>query len=95
MTTPRNAKGTTPAVDTMPSEEQILRELKQREKRKQYMSSDKAKANRQIYMKKKYEQTKSDRAAIASLKESDPGKYAELEARAKAAVAAEAAKKTS
>ena len=95
MTTQKGAKGTVTPVNTMPTEEQILRELKQREKRKQYMSSDKAKANRQTYMKKKYEQTKSDRAAIASLKESDPGKYAELEAKAKAMVAAEAAKKVS
>ena len=87
-------KGTT-KVETpnLPTEEQILRELKQREKRKQYMTSDKAVANRKTYMKKKYEQTKSDRAAVTALKDSDPEMYARIEARAKAEVAAEAAKK--
>lgn len=86
-------KTTSTPVPNLPTEEQILRELKQREKRKQYMTSDKSVASRKTYMKKKYEQTKADRAAIAALKDSDPGRYAELEAKAKAMVAAEAAKK--
>jgi len=87
------AKVITTPGEGVPSEEAILRELKQREKRKQYMQSDKAKENRKVYMKKKYEQTKQDRAAISNLKETDPTRYAQLEAQAKALVEAERSKK--
>lgn len=62
----------------IPTEEAILKELRQREKRKEYMTSDKAKANRQKYMKKRYVETKATRDAIKKLQETDPEKYAEL-----------------
>lgn len=65
-------------TEFVPTEEQILRELKQREKRKQYMQSDKAKANRKTYMQKRYDETKVTRAAIKELEQSDPEKYARL-----------------
>jgi len=80
-------RGAAPATEEfVPSEEQILRELKQREKRKQYMNTPKAQANRAKYMKDRYEKTKAIKGAIASLKESDPVKYDELMKQAQASV---------
>lgn len=71
-------------AEFVPSEEQILRELKQREKRKAYMTTPKAVENRKKYMKKRYEETKAIKAAIAEMKEKDPEGYARLVARAQA-----------
>jgi len=73
------------ATEFVPTEEQILRELKQRERRKVYMDSPKAKESRQKYMKKRYAETKAVKAAIADMKANDPDAYARLEARAKSA----------
>lgn len=70
------------AKEFVPTEEQILRELKQREKRKAYMTTPKAKDNRKKYMKKRYEETKVIKSAIADMKEKDPEGYARLVARA-------------
>lgn len=84
---PVKGKQTLPE-EFVPTEEQILRELKQKEKRKQYMQSDKAKENRQTYMKKRYEETKALRAAIDDMKTTDPEKYAALQRKAAAEVAA-------
>ena len=81
MTTKAAPKG---EQEFVPTEEQILRELKQREKRKTYMDTPKAKENRKRYMKKRYDETKAIKAAIADMKEKDPAAYARLEARAKA-----------
>ncbi len=72
----------------VPSEDAILRELRQREVRKNYQTSDKAKAQRKAYQQKRYAETKATRAKIDELKKADPAKYAELEAKAKAAAAA-------
>lgn len=72
------------ATEFVPTEEQILRELKQRERRKVYMDSPKAKENRQKYMKKRYAETKAVKAAIADMKEKDPEAYERLIAKAKA-----------
>jgi hypothetical protein len=72
----------------VPSEDAILRELRQREVRKNYQTSDKAKAQRKAYQQKRYAETKATRDQIERLKEADPEKYAELEAKAKAAAAA-------
>ncbi len=71
-------------TEFVPTEEQILRELKQREKRKTYMNTPKAKENRKKYMKKRYGETKAIKGAIADMKANDPEAYARLEARAKA-----------
>ena len=83
----KNAKGTQ-KQEFVPSEDAILRELRQREVRKQYQTSDKAKAQRKAYQQKRYAETKATRAAIENLKETDPDKYNELMAKAKAAAAA-------
>jgi hypothetical protein len=69
----------------VPTEEQILRELRQAEKRKAYMQSPKAKENRKKYAKKRYEELKAVRAAIKELKEKDPAKYNQLMAKVKSA----------
>jgi hypothetical protein len=79
-------KSTTPEV--APSEDAILRELKQREVRKQYQTSDKAKDNRKKYQQKRYAQQTATRKAIDDLKAADPAKYEELMAQAKAAAIA-------
>lgn len=71
------------AKEFVPTEEAILRELKQREKRKAYMTTPKAKENRKKYMKKRYTETKVIKAAIADMKEKDPAAYERLVARAK------------
>lgn len=76
----------TPAF--VPSEDAILRELKQREVRKQYQTSDKAQEKRKAYQKKKYAETKATRTAIDSLKANDPERYEELMSQAKAKAAA-------
>jgi len=73
-----------PAKEFVPTEEAILRELKQREKRKAYMTTPKALANRKKYMKKRYEETKAIKSAIADMKEKDPEGYERLVNRAKA-----------
>ena len=73
----------TKTEEFIPSEEAILRELKQREKRKAYMQSPKATANRQKYMKKRYEETKAIKSAITTMKETDPAAYERLVAKAK------------
>ena len=77
-------KAQPPAKEFLPTEEAILRELKQREKRKEYMTSPKAVENRKKYMKKRYAETKTIKAAIAEMKEKDPAGYAALLERAKA-----------
>ena len=71
-----------------PTEEQILAEMRQQEKRKQYQKSAKAVENRQKYMKKHYGDIKANRDAIKSLKVSDPEKYAALMAKVQADIAA-------
>lgn len=73
----------------VPTEEQILKELKQREKRKQYMNTDKAKASRKAYMQKKYQERKAANAAIANLKESNPAEYERLMAKVQDQIAKE------
>ena len=73
------------AQEFVPSEDAILRELKQREVRKQYQTSDKAKAQRKAYQQKRYAETKAIRDAIKTM---SPEKLAELQAKAKAAAAA-------
>ncbi len=50
----------------IPTEEQILSELKQREQRKSYMKSPKAVANRKVYQEKKKAQAKSMREYLKS-----------------------------
>ena len=45
----------------VPTEEQILAELKQKEQRKKYMQSDTAKANRKAYQQKRQESAKQMR----------------------------------
>ena len=83
-------KGTTGAQEAfVPSEEAILRELKQREVRKNYQTSDKAKEQRKAYQQKRYAETKAIRDQIKTL---SPEKLAELTAKAKAAAAAAAKK---
>lgn len=71
----------------VPDENAILRELRQREVRKNYQTSDKAKDQRKTYQKKRYAQQKATRGAIDELKKTDPKKYDELMAKAKAAAA--------
>jgi len=46
------------AQEFAPTEEQILKELKQREQRKAYMTTPKAVANRKAYQARKKEQAK-------------------------------------
>lgn len=72
----------------VPSEDAILRELRQREVRKAYQTSDKAKAQRKAYQQKRYAETKATRAAIDDLKKTDPARYEALIEKAKAAAAA-------
>ena len=62
----------------VPTEEQILKELKQKEQRKKYMTSDKSKANRKSYQLRRQVERKAITAHMNELKKSDPGKYAEL-----------------
>ena len=66
----------------VPTEEQILKELKQKEMRKKYMLSDKAKANRKSYQLQRQAERKVLTATIAKMKEEDPEKYAELMSKA-------------
>ena len=73
-------------VEFIPSEEQILAELKRQEKRKQYMNTPQALEARKKYMKKRYEATKATRNAMAALKASNPAEYARLMGLAKASV---------
>ena len=80
---PAPTKPTPKATEFVPTEDQILRELKQREKRKTYMNTPKAVENRKKYMKKRYEETKAIKSAITEMKEKDPEAYARLVARAK------------
>ncbi len=70
----------------VPTEEQILKELKQKEMRKKYMTSDKAKVNRKAYQQKRQAERKVLTATIAKMKEDEPAKYAELMAKAGIAV---------
>ena len=77
------AKPTPATKEFVPTEEQILRELKQREKRKEYMTTPKALENRKKYMKKRYVETKAIKSAIADMKEKDPEAYARLMQKAK------------
>ncbi len=62
----------------VPTEEQILKELKQKEMRKKYMTSDKAKANRKTYQQRRQAERKVLTATIAKMKEEEPAKYAQL-----------------
>lgn len=48
-------------TDFVPSEEQILKELKQKAARKKYMNTPAAKEARKKYMQKRYEQAKAMR----------------------------------
>ena len=59
----------------VPSEDAILREMKQREVRKQYQTSDKAKAQRKTYQQKRYNETKATRAQIELLKKQNPQRF--------------------
>ena len=52
---PNDKKGT---QEFAPSEDQILKELKQREQRKAYMNTPKALTNRKAYQERKKEQAK-------------------------------------
>ena len=70
----------------VPTEEQILKELKQKEMRKKYMTSDKAKVNRKAYQQKRQAERKVLTATIAKMKAEEPEKYAEMMARAGIAV---------
>jgi len=82
--TKRTTPTTVPEETTFtPTEEQILREMKQQEKRKQYQTSEKAIINRKKYMTKHYAEVKANRDAVKNLKETDPVKYAELMAKVK------------
>ena len=92
---PKSApKAQTPMPEQyIPDEADILRELKQKEKRKQYMQSPKAKVNRKAYQKKRYAKVKADRDAIEHLKATDPARYAELVKKAQEQAAAEAAQR--
>jgi len=60
-----------------PSEEQILKELKQREQRKAYMTSPKAVANRKKYQNKK----KADAAAYRAWEKEHPEQVAAIKAK--------------
>lgn len=60
------------------SDEELIRELRQSIKRKEYMSSPEAKEKRKAYMKERYAKIKAAREALKKLKETDPAKYEEL-----------------
>ena len=60
-----------------PTEEQILKELKQREQRKAYMTSPKATVNRKKYQEKK----KADAAAFRAWEKEHPDQVAAVKAR--------------
>lgn len=77
-----NGKKTQPKEEFVPSEEQILKELKQKEQRKTYMASDKATTKRKAYQLKKQVERKAINARIKELQETNPAKYAELMKRA-------------
>ena len=78
----QRGRGAAAEVEFVPTEEQILKELKQKEMRKKYMTSDKAKVNRKAYQLKRQAERKVLTAAIAKIKAEDPGKYAEMMAKA-------------
>jgi len=69
---------TTKATQFVPTEEQILKELKQKEQRKTYMKSPKAAANRKTYQQKRQEERKVLTAAIKDMEKNEPEKYAAL-----------------
>ena len=60
-----------------PTEEQILKELKQREQRKSYMTSPKAVVNRKKYQDKK----KADAKAFREWEKEHPDEVAAIKAR--------------
>ena len=66
----------------VPTEEQILKELKQKEQRKAYMKTPKATTNRKAYQQKRQEERKVITAALKVMEEKEPEKYAELMKRA-------------
>jgi hypothetical protein len=80
--------GTPGTAAFVPDEQAILKELKQREVRKAYMTTDKAKANRKTYQQKRYLTQAATRDAIKNLKDTDPVKYNEMMAKVQADIAA-------